>query len=102
MNAFLIWVLPIVGGLLLYALTSASVKAPGQALNRKFVELGTLQGRSLQEIVAHCGNYKSYSTTIGADGKPVKIIQWMETSYHIVLLFDENDICLGVSSETSV
>ena len=102
MDTFWIWVLPIVGGLILSGLISAGVKAPGQALNKKFVELGNLRGRTLQEIVNHCGQYKSISSSIGADGKPMKIIQWMETSYHIVLLFDENDICLGVSSETSV
>lgn len=30
------------------------------------------------------------------------IVQWMATGYHVVLLFDENNICLGVSSETKV
>ncbi|MBR5278105.1 MAG: hypothetical protein IKU23_02440 [Clostridia bacterium] len=93
-----IWVLPIVGGLIWYAITTAAVKAPGTILQQKFVKLGTLKGKTLSEIQSACGAPSSVSS--GADG--VKIYQWMATGYHIVLLFDENDICLGVSSETKV
>lgn len=102
MDTFWIWVLPTIGGLILYALTNAGVRAPGHSLNKKFVSLGNLKGKSLKEITDVCGNPSSYSTSIGADGNPIKIIQWMATGYHIVLLFDSNDICLGISSETSV
>lgn len=74
------------------------VKAPGNVLQQKFIKLGTLQGKTLNEIQSACGAPSSVS--YGADG--VKIYQWMATGYHIVLLFDENDICLGVNSETKV
>lgn len=93
-----IWVLPIVGGILWFAISTAMVKAPGNVLNQKFVKLGTLKGKSLSEIQSACGAPSSVSC--GENG--VKIYQWMATGYHIVLLFDENDICLGVSSETKV
>ena len=93
-----IWVLPIIGGLFWYVITKVAVKAPGNALQSKFVKLGTLKGKKLDEIIAVCGNPSSVSSS--NDG--VKIYQWMATGYHIVLLFDENDICLGVSSETKV
>ena len=92
------YVLPIVGGLILYLIIHAVVRAPGSSLQSKFVKLGTLKGKTLQEITAACGQPNSISAT--ADGKKVR--QWMATGYHIVLLFDENDICLGVSSETKV
>ena len=102
MDTFWIWVLPTIGGFLLYVLINAGVRQSGLSLQKKFVELGTLKGRSLKEITDKCGSPSSYSTSIGADGKSVKVVQWLETGYHIVLLFDEKDICLGVSSEISV
>ena len=102
MDTIWYWVLPIIGGLVLYGLTNESVKEPGRSLNKKFVSLGNLKGKTLKEITDVCGDPNSYSTSIGADGNPVKIIQWMATGYHIVLLFDSDDICLGISSETAV
>ncbi len=97
-----LFVLPIIGGFIIHLITSAAVKAPGDALQMKFSSLGTLTGKTYNEIVAKCGAPNSTSATTTADGKVVKIKQWMATGYHIVLLFDQNDICLGVSSETKV
>ena len=93
-----IWVIPVIGGLFWFFISSAMVKAPGNALQQKFIRLGTLKGKTLGEIQSACG--APSSVTSGKDG--VKVYQWMATGYHIVLLFDENDICLGVSSETKV
>ena len=93
-----IYVLPFVGGLILYAIIKALVRAPGASLNTKFAQLGTLKGKTLQEITSVCGQPNSVS--INADGN--KVYQWLATGYHIVLLFDNNDICLGVASEAKV
>lgn len=65
---------------------------------KKFVSLGTLQGKTLEEIVAVVGQPCAISA-IG-DGKVLR--QWQATSYHIALIFDQDDICLGISSEISV
>lgn len=96
-----IWVLPVVilvGGIIFYIISAVIVNTPGNVLQQKFIKLGTLKGKTLNEIQSACGAPSSVS--YGADG--VKIYQWMATIYHIELLFDENDICLGVSSETKV
>ena len=98
MEFWYLWVLPIIGGLIWFLITKAAVKAPGIALQQKFIKLGILKGKTLAEIQNACGAPNSIS--MGVDG--VKIYQWIATGYHIVLLFDENDICLGVSSETKV
>ena len=98
MEFMLIWILPVVGGLILYLITNAAVKAPGSVLQQKFIKLGTLKGKTLREIQSVCG--APNATSVNAEG--IKIYQWMATGYHIVLLFDENNICLGVSSETKV
>lgn len=74
------------------------VDAPGSALQNKFINLGTLKGKTYDEIRNACGP----ASSISAMGGGIKLRQWIETSYHICLLFDENDICLGVSSETKV
>lgn len=97
MDNILIYIGPLVGGLILYAIIHAVVRAPGSSLNSKFVELGTLKGKTLEEIKAKVGapNSVSYKGT-------TKVCQWMQTGYHIVLIFDENDICQGVTHETSV
>ena len=97
METILILVATSIGGLILYAIQSALVKALGKTLNQKFVSLGTLKGKTYDEIVAVCGAPSSNSAISGGTVK-----QWMATGYHIALLFDENNICLGVSHETSV
>lgn len=93
-----IWVLPLVGGLIWYWINEKVVDAPGAALQARFTSLGTLKGRTYDEIRAVCGSASSISVV----GDGIKLCQWIATSYHICLLFDENDICLGVSSETKV
>ena len=64
--------------------------------------MGTLQGKTYNEIVAVVGGENAKSSTIGENGKTIKIRQWMSAGYHITLLFDENDNCLGVNSEIRV
>ncbi|MBQ7500866.1 MAG: hypothetical protein IJT91_08230 [Clostridia bacterium] len=92
------FIIPIIGGLIMYLVIHALVRSPGKVLNAKFVKLGTLKGKTFQEITAACGQPNSVSAT--AEG--VKVCQWMATGYHIALLFDENDVCLGVSHEAKV
>lgn len=85
-------------GFIGYLITSAVVRAPGVSLSKKFVSLGTLVGKSYSQISRVCGPCTSVSAL--NDGK--KLYQWMATGYHIALIFDENDICEGVSHEASV
>jgi hypothetical protein len=87
----------VLGGLLLFGLISALVKAPGQNLNTKFVRLGELKGRRRPEIEAAVGPPNAVSTVAG--GKT--LCQWMQPGYHIALLFD-NDVCEGVTHEVRV
>ena len=89
------FILTIVGGLVLFALISMSVTSPGRSLQRKFVELGTLSGKTRAEIEAAVGAPSSVSAT--ADGGT--LIQWMATGYHIALTFDAQGICGGVTHE---
>ena len=91
---FFIFVGPLVGGLILYAIISAAVRTPGAMLRNKFQRLATLRGKSFQTIVAITGPPTSRS---GAqNGK--NLYQWMATGYHIALIFD-GDICEGVTHE---
>lgn len=87
-----------IGGWILYAIMHAGVRAPGASLNQKFVNLGTLSGKTYSEIVSAVGQPSAVSSMAG--GK--KLRQWQATGYHIALIFDENDICEGISSEISV
>jgi hypothetical protein len=98
-----IMLLTSLGGFILYAIQSAAVRAPGASLQSKFAALqskngGQIAGVSYSDIVAACGAPSAISSV--GNGKVLK--QWQATGYHLALLFDENDICAGVSSEISV
>lgn len=89
-------VLPILGGIVLYAVINSVVRSPGRSLAKKFVSLGNIQGKSYREVVAVCGNPTAMSSTENG-----KLCQWMATGYHIALLFDEEDKCVGITHEAS-
>ena len=98
-----IWVLPAVGGIVWWLISSAMVKAPGQVLASKIAKVqqengGKIAGVPYSKIVATCGAPSAVSAV--GDGTTLK--QWQATSYSIALLFDKDDICIGVSSEISV
>ena len=58
-------VLTTIGGWILYAIMSAGVKAPGASLNQKFVSLGTLKGKTLNEITSVVGQPNAVSAMAG-------------------------------------
>jgi hypothetical protein len=94
----LMFVVTIVGGLVMYWITSAAVRAPGRALQSKFVSLGVLKGKRKEGIIAVVGQPNSVSATSGGG----QLLQWISTGYHIALIFDANGICQGVTHETAV
>lgn len=90
-------------GIIFYYITRYSAKLPGTVLASKFANLqnshnGQILGIPYSEIEENCGKPSSIAPL--GDGTVLK--QWIATSYHLALLFDENDICLGVKSETKV
>ena len=95
-------ILPIFGGLLMYLFISMAVRTPGKNLARKFASLGDMSGKSYAQIKSVVGVENAVSRKAMDDGSIVTIRQWMATGYHIVLLFDSNDMFIGISSETSV
>lgn len=96
------FIIPFVIGIFMYILIAGCVRIPGAILAQKFANIGTLAGLSANEIIAKVGNPTSTSSTVDADGNAVIIRQWLKTGYHIALMFDTNDICLGVTHEASV
>lgn len=98
MEFWYVWLLPIIGFVLWVLIAQVAVRISGNTLQKQFIKLGTLKGKTLAEIQKACGD--PISISYGEAG--VKICQWMRSGYNIVLLFDENNICLGVNSETRV
>lgn len=78
---------------ILWAISSA---ATASSLQKKFVELGTLKGRTKDEILTMVGLPGSFSSI----GEGRELLQWQSPGYHIALLFT-NGICDGVSHEHS-
>jgi len=91
-------VMTTIGGILLYLVIHIVVRAPGSSLQYKFRKLGTVTGKSSNDIISVVGKPNSISSV----GNGQKLYQWISTGYHVSLLFDKDDKCLGVSSETSV
>lgn len=102
MEFFLISILTTVGGIILYLIMGAVVKAPGNLLATKFASLGDMSGKTYSEIKSVVGTESSISTTVNDAGEVIKIRQWMSTGYHITLLFDSSDNFICISSETKV
>ena len=98
---FLILLIPLIGGLFsLMNLTEQQEKV--KTLQRNFQKLGgedgSIKGKTYDEIVNLCGKPNAMSPV----GNGRTLYQWMAQGYHISLLFDANDICLGVTQVTSV
>lgn len=92
------------GGFVLVALIVAALvavlvpvvfRAPGRALKKRFVALGSLKGRTRKEIVKAVGE-ASQETPL-ADGRT--LLQWRATGYHIALVFNRAGRCDGVTHE---
>jgi hypothetical protein len=70
-------------------------RAPGRAMRKRFISLGSLKGKTRKEIVKVVGA-PSQETPL-PDGRT--LLQWRATGYHIALVFEKNDRCFGVTHE---
>lgn len=74
--------------------------AKGNLLQQDFIAMGNLAGKTLDEIKAKVGEPNAINAcTVAATGKPGSLCTWSNSPYSITLLFDENNICLGVNKE---
>ena len=74
--------------------------AKGNLLQQDFIAMGNLAGKILDEIKAKVGEPNAINAcTVAATGKPGSLCTWSNSPYSITLLFDENNICLGVNKE---
>lgn len=74
----------------------------GTLLKQDFIAMGELRGKTLDEIKQKVGAPKAtFSCTTAETGRPGTLCTWQEPSYSITLLFDENNVCLGVNKEIS-
>jgi len=70
-------------------------RAPGRALRKQFVALGSLKGRTRKEIEKAVG--PAAQETVLPDGRI--LLQWRATGYHIAIVFEKNGRCVGVTHE---
>lgn len=74
--------------------------APGTMLQQDFIAMGTLAGKTLDEIKEKVGAPNAIqSCTVAETGKSGSLCTWSKLPYSITLLFDENNICIGVNKE---
>lgn len=70
-------------------------KAPGRALRKQFEALGSLKGKTREEIVTAVGEPAQVTDLPGFG----TLLQWRATGYHIALVFEEDGQCFGVTHE---
>lgn len=104
MEEIYLTIVAIIAGIIILTFTFAIIillkRIPGNRLHKKFQQMGTLIGKPYQEIEKVVGSPNSASRSVTADGTNVIIRQWIRVGYHIVLIFNEYNICLGISDET--
>jgi hypothetical protein len=93
---FLPWVIGaiVVGGALSAAFAQGNVTAPGRQLHQKFVSLGTIAGKTKDEIIAVAGQ----PTSISSLGNGKTLLQWQATGCHVALRFN-GEICDGITHQ---
>ena len=67
-----------------------------KTLREKFSAMGSLVGRDYPQIAAEV-KASPQNTVREANGQTLR--SWMEGYYFVSLLFDQNDVCLGVMEE---
>lgn len=85
----------LIGGLVLFFVLRVIACGGGWYKSGIFQSMGTLRGRSRADIVRTAGRPNFMDRT----PQGFLLLQWIQPGYHIALLFDENDICLGVTHE---
>jgi hypothetical protein len=85
----------LVGAALVAIVVPYVFRAPGRALKKQFVALGSLKGRSRRDIEKAVG--PAAQETSLPEGKV--LLQWRATGYHIALAFEKDGRCIGVTHE---
>ena len=75
-----IFLLPVIA-IVLGTIIKAFGTTPSQSLNNKFISLGTISGKTYNEIITVVGEPNSKSYVGGT-----YVCQWIQPAYHIVLL----------------
>ena len=72
-------------------------------IKNNFARLGDPTGRTYIQIISVVGKETSSFSKKDENGNNITVRQWIGSGvggYHVVLRFDANDICLGVSYES--
>lgn len=79
-------------------------QAKSVLLQQNFQRLGNLRGRTLGEIIAAVGDYKSFQQCTITDriNEQGYFYTWCEDYYSITLLFGADKVCIGVNKETII
>ena len=86
----------IVAAFLAGGIVTAAYFTKRKTLRERFVAMGSLVGRNYAQIAAEV-KAAPQSTIREANGKTLRA--WEEGNYFVSLLFDKDDVCLGVMEE---
>ncbi len=92
---FVLVFISLVDCLIIYFFHKSKHNSPELSLNNKFVSLGDLRGKLYDDIVETVGVENKAS--IIENGYIIR--EWMLAGFYIALLFDENDVCLGIEKQ---
>ncbi len=83
---------------IIYMIFYAIHMSSGSSLQKKFIRLGDMTGKTRKEIISSVGP----PSAISAMPNGGQLLQWQATGYHIAILFSENGMFKGIQHEFSV
>ncbi len=102
-NFWYILVILLVCGILLRIINNIKATLPGKKLQHNFKKLtadtnGIIEGKQLKEVEGICG----VPNVITKLDNGQTLCFWHAAGYHIALIFNEKDVCIGINSEMKI
>ena len=89
------FIMPLLGGLLIYWVIGVLIRMPGKELNKRFLKLGNFNGLTKDDFVRTVGPFQATSYHDGGH----QLCQWYTAGYHISILFDAKGKFVKISNE---
>lgn len=103
-GSFLPVIYGLCGGCFVGYFFTGLLDAKSSLLQKNFKKLGSLRGKTIEDIVSAVGNFSSQKPCNITDRNNEQgvIYTWTEKRYEISLLFGNDGRCIGVNKETRI
>ena len=88
------------GGILPLIVALLLIRNRKKNLNKKFINLGNLIGKSYTEIVLHCGAPETNMMRQDNSGNILRECEWRDYEFRLTLFFDNAGYCISIGNKT--